>query len=42
MSKTRHSTKEAKKPALHTAKEKRAAKHLKKQAATLPPIIVPH
>ncbi|SCK22015.1 hypothetical protein [Vogesella sp. LIG4] len=42
MSKTRHSTKEAKKPATHTFKEKRNAKHMKKQAASLPPIIVPH
>ncbi len=42
MSKTRHSTKEAKKPAAHTMKEKRAAKHMKKQAAAMPPIVVPH
>ncbi|MEQ6290361.1 hypothetical protein ACFPAG_07035 [Vogesella sp. GCM10023246] len=42
MSKSRHSTKEAKKPAMHTAKEKRAARHMKKHAAETPPIIIPH
>lgn len=41
MSKTRHSTKEAKKPALLTPKEKKAAKHLKKMAPVAP-IVIPH
>ena len=40
--KTRHSTKEAKKQALHTPKEKKAAKQLKKHAADLPPFLPPH
>lgn len=39
MSKERHTTKEARKQPQHTLKEKRAAKHAKKQAAALPPII---
>ena len=42
MSKTRHSTKEAKKPPQMSMKEKREAKHLKKHAPTGVPIIVPH
>ncbi|WP_139167025.1 hypothetical protein [Chromobacterium sphagni] len=42
MSKSRHSTKEAKKQPLLSPKEKRAAKHQKKQAPEGAPIIVPH
>lgn len=42
--KTQKSNKEAKKPAALTLKEKRAAKHQKKDERTSvhPPIIVPH
>ncbi|WP_255361899.1 MULTISPECIES: hypothetical protein [Chromobacterium] len=42
MSKSRHSTKEAKKQPLMSPKEKRAAKHQKKHAPDGTPIIVPH
>lgn len=44
MSKERHSNKEAKKPAQHTLKEKRAARHARKmQGFELhPPITTPH
>ncbi|MFB0827780.1 hypothetical protein [Chromobacterium violaceum] len=41
MSKSRHSSKEAKKQPLMTPKEKRAAKHQKKHAPDAP-VIVPH
>lgn len=41
MSKSRHSTKEAKKSPLMTPKEKRAAKHQRKHEPEAP-IIVPH
>ncbi|MDC7691076.1 MULTISPECIES: hypothetical protein [Vogesella] len=42
MGKIRHSTKEAKKQAQHTPKEKRAAKQLKKHAGDTPPLLPPH
>ncbi|UGA37250.1 hypothetical protein JOS77_24660 [Chromobacterium haemolyticum] len=42
MSKSRHSSKEAKKQPLMTPKEKRAAKHQKKHGPDGAPIIVPH
>jgi hypothetical protein len=42
MSKSRHSSKEAKKQPLMTPKEKRAAKHQKKHGPDGVPIIVPH
>lgn len=43
MSKTRHSTKEAKKPATMTQKEKKAAKQIKKHLHDVTtPIIIPH
>jgi hypothetical protein len=40
MGKTQKSNKEAKKPAAHTAKEKKAAKQAKKQAGASTPIAV--
>ncbi len=42
MSKSRHSSKEAKKQPQMTLKEKRAAKHHKKQAPEGAPVIIPH
>jgi hypothetical protein len=42
MSKSRQSTKEAKKQPQMTLKEKRAAKHQKKHAPDGAPIIIPH
>jgi hypothetical protein len=41
MSKDRNTTKEAKKPAQSSLKEKRAVKHAKKQGPDLHPPIVP-
>jgi hypothetical protein len=41
MSKLQKSNKEAKKPALHSRKEKRAAKMAKKHAGEAAPLIVP-
>lgn len=42
MSKSKHSTKESKKQPQMTFKEKRAAKHQKKQAHEIAPIVIPH
>lgn len=42
MGKIRHSTKEAKKQALHTPKEKKIAKQLKKHAGDVIPLLPPH
>lgn len=39
MSKIRKGNKESKKPAVHTPKEKKAAKHAKKHASDVVPII---
>ncbi len=40
MSKSQHSNKESKKQAVHTAKEKKAAKQVKKHAGDAVPLIV--